>query len=88
MGFGSWFKKLGKKIKQGFKDFANGFKHGWNKTKSVLEKVPVIGNVAKVIPKFNNKNNPVSQHFGGDGYITTNGARRFRARRLHHSTDT
>ncbi len=69
MAFGSWFKKLGQKIKKGFKDFADGFKHGWNKTKSVLEKVPVIGNVAKVIPKFNNKNNPVSKHFGGDGYV-------------------
>lgn len=69
MGFGSWFKKLGQKIKKGFKDFADGFRHGWNKTKSVLEKVPVIGNVAKVLPKFNNKNNPVSQHFGGDGYV-------------------
>lgn len=69
MAFGSWIKKIGQKIKNGFKDFANGFKHGWNKTKSTLEKIPIIGNVAKVIPKFNNKNNPVSQYFGGDGYV-------------------
>ena len=69
MAFGSWFKKIGEKIKSGFKDFANGFKHGWNKTKSVLEKVPVLGKVAKILPKFNNENNPVSQHFGGDGYV-------------------
>ena len=69
MAFGSWIKKIGKKIKQGFKDFANGFKHGFNKTKSILEKVPVIGNVAKILPKFNNKNNPVTKHFGSDGYV-------------------
>lgn len=69
MAFGSWIKNLGRKIKKGFQNFVNGFKHGFNKTKSVLEKIPVIGNIAKVIPKFNNKNNPVSQHFGGDGYV-------------------
>ena len=64
MGWGVW-----KKIKSFFKDVGNGFKHGWNKTKSILEKIPVIGKVAQVLPKFNNENNPVTQHFKGDGYI-------------------
>ena len=69
MAFGSWFKKLGKKIKTVATDFANGFKQGWNKTKSVLEKIPVVGNVAGMLPKFDNSNNPVTQYFGGDGYV-------------------
>ncbi len=64
MAFGSFFKKL----KEGAKDFADGFKHGWNKTKSVLEKMPVVGKVAEVLPKFDNSNNPVTQYFGNDGY--------------------
>ena len=64
MAFGSFFKKL----KEGVKDFADGFKHGWNKTKSVIEKIPVVGKIAGKIPKFDNSNNPVSQYFGNDGY--------------------
>lgn len=32
MAFGSFSKK----IKEGYKDFANGFKPGWNKTKSIV----------------------------------------------------
>ena len=64
MAFGSFFKKL----KEGVKDFADGFKHGWNKTKSVIEKIPVVGKIAEKIPKFDNSNNPVSQYFGNDGY--------------------
>ena len=69
MGFGSWIKKIGQKIKNFGKDFVNGFKHGWNKTKSVIEKIPIVGDVASAIPAFDNTNNPVSQHFKGDGYI-------------------
>lgn len=69
MAFGKFFKDLWGKVKKFGKDVANGFKHGWNKTRSVLEKVPIVGQVASAIPAFDNTNNPVSQHFGGDGYI-------------------
>ncbi len=64
MAFGSFFKKL----KEGVKDFANGFKHGWNKTISVVGKIPVVGEIADKIPHFDNSNNPVSQYFGNDGF--------------------
>ena len=66
MAFGSFFKKL----KQFGKDFADGFKHGWNKTKSVIEKIPIpiVNQVAKILPKFDNSNNPVTKYFGNDGY--------------------
>lgn len=69
MAFGAWIKKIGNNIKTFANDFKNGFKHGWNKTKSLIEKIPVVGEIAKKIPEFDNKNNPVSQHFGGDGYV-------------------
>lgn len=68
MAFGSWIKKIGNKIKTIANDVKDGFKHGWNKTLSVVEKVPVVGQIANKIPKFDNSNNPVSQYFGGDGY--------------------
>lgn len=69
MAFGEFIKKLGQNIKNFANDFKDGFKHGWNKTKSIIEMIPVVGNVAKVLPKFDNSNNPVSQYFGGDGYV-------------------
>ena len=69
MAFGSWIKKIGQKVKGFAKDFADGFKHGWNKTKSIVEKLPVVGQIASALPKFDNTNNPVSQYFGGDGYV-------------------
>lgn len=69
MAFGSWFKKIANKVKSFAKDFSDGFKYGWNKTKSILEKVPIVNQVAKIIPKFDNSKNPVAQYFGGDGYI-------------------
>ena len=69
MAFGSWIKKIGQKIKNFGKDFVNGFKHGWNKTRSVLEKIPIVGDVASAIPAFDNSNNPVTKHFGNDGYV-------------------
>ena len=77
MAFGSWLKKLGSNIKSAAKDFAetcgrdfvHGFKFGWNKTKSIMEKLPVVGNVAKILPKFDNSNNPALKYFGNDGYI-------------------
>ena len=65
MAFGSWMKKL----KEGWNDFKDGFKHGFNKTKSLIEKIPIIGNIAKQLPQFDNSNNKVSQYFGGDGYV-------------------
>ena len=68
MAFGSWFKKLAGKVKEAAKDFADGFKFGWNKTKSVMEKLPVVGNVAKILPKFDNSNNPAIEYFGSDGF--------------------
>ena len=68
MAFGSWLKKLGNNIKSAAKDFAEGFKFGWNKTKSIMEKLPVVGNVAKILPKFDNSNNPALKYFGNDGY--------------------
>ena len=68
MAFGSWFKKLKGKVKEFAKDFSDGFKFGWNKTKSIMEKLPVVGNVAKIIPKFDNSNNPAIDYFGSDGY--------------------
>ena len=68
MAFGSWIKKLGNKIKNVANDVKDGFKHGWNKTLSVIEKLPVAGAVANKIPKFDNSNNPVTEYFGGDGY--------------------
>lgn len=68
MAFGAWIKKLGQNIKSFATDFKDGFKHGWNKTKSVIEKIPVIGDIAKQIPKFDNSNNPVTRALGGDGY--------------------
>ncbi len=64
MAFGSFLKKL----KNFAKDFKDGFKHGWNKTKSIVEQIPVVGQIASVLPQFDNSNNPVSQYFGGDGY--------------------
>lgn len=64
-----WWNKLKKGFNKFANDFKNGFKHGWNKTKSVLEKVPLIGGIAKKIPKFDNSNNDVTKHFGGDGYV-------------------
>lgn len=69
MAFGSFFKKLAGKVKSFAKDFSDGFKHGFNKTKSIMEKIPIIGDIAKVIPKFDNSNNPVTKYFGNDGYI-------------------
>ena len=71
MAFGSWIKKIGKGIKTFANDFKDGFKHGWNKTKSVIEKVPIpiVSQAAKMLPKFDNSNNPVTQYFGGDGYV-------------------
>ena len=68
MAFGSWIKKIGKSVKTFANDFKDGFKHGWNKTLSIAEKIPIVNQVAKQIPKFDNSNNPVSQYFGGDGY--------------------
>lgn len=70
MAFGSWIKKIGKSIKNFANDFKDGFKHGWNKTLSIAEKIPipVVKQAVSVIPKFDNSNNPVSQYFGGDGY--------------------
>ena len=68
MAFGSFIKK----IKQFGKDFADGFKHGWNKTKSVIEKIPIINQVAKILPQFDNSKNPVTQYFGNDGYTYFN----------------
>ena len=72
MAFGSWFKKLAGKVKEAAKDFADGFKFGWNKTKSIMEKLPVVGNVAKILPKFDNSNNPAIEYFGSDGYYERN----------------
>lgn len=69
MAFGSWFKKLAGKVKSFAKDFADGFKFGWNKTKSIMEKLPIVGQVAKILPKFDNSHNPVAQYFKNDGYI-------------------
>ena len=40
MAFGAWIKKLGQNIKSFATDFKDGFKHGWNKTKSVIEMGP------------------------------------------------
>lgn len=68
MAFGSWIKKLSNNIKSFGKDFKDGFKHGWNKTLSIAEKIPIVNKATKFIPKFDNSNNPVSQYFGGDGY--------------------
>lgn len=64
MAFGKWGK-----IKKFFKDFANGFKYGWNKAKSIADKIPIVGEISKKIPKFDNSNNPVAKYLGGDGYI-------------------
>ena len=69
MAFGSWFKKLGNSIKTFATDFKNGFKHGFNKTKSIIEKIPVVGKIAEKIPHFDNSDNPFTQYFGGDGYV-------------------
>lgn len=60
---------FGKKVKEFANDFKDGFKHGWNKTKSIMEKLPIVGDVASVIPAFDNSNNPVTKHFGNDGYV-------------------
>lgn len=68
MVFGSWIKKTGNKVKTFANDFKDGFKHGWNKTLWIAEKIPIVNQVTKHIPKFDNSNNPVSQYFGGDGY--------------------
>ena len=68
MAFGSWFKKLKGKVKEFVKDFSDGFKFGWNKTKSIMEKLPVVGQVAKILPKFDNSNNPAIEYFGSDGF--------------------
>ena len=64
MAFGSWFKQ----IKDAAKGFADGFKYGWNKTKSIMDKIPVIGQVSRILPKFNNSNNPALEYFGSDGF--------------------
>ena len=64
MAFGSFFKKL----KDFGKDFVNGFKYGWNKTKSIVDKIPIINQVSKIIPTFNNSNNPALEIFGTDGF--------------------
>ncbi len=69
MAFGSWFKKTIGKVKSFARDFVDGFRYGWNKTKSIIEKIPVVGDVARALPKFDNSNNPVLQYFGNDGYI-------------------
>ena len=69
MAFGSWIKKIGQKIKNFWKYFLNCFKHVWNKNRSVLEKIPIVGDVASAIPAFDNSNNPVTKHFGNDGYV-------------------
>ena len=79
MGFGSWFKKLGSKIKDTFNnkikpvvnDAVDGFKYGWNATKDFIvengNKIPVVGNLAGQIagrlPSFDNSNNPVADYF-------------------------
>ena len=68
MAFGKFFKELKQKAKKFATDFKDGFKHGWNKTKSIIEKVPIVGNYAKILPKFDNSDNPVTKSFGGDGY--------------------
>lgn len=70
MAFGSWLKKLAGRVKSATKDFTDSFKYGWNKTKSIMEKLPVVGNVAKIIPKFDNSNNPVIEYFGSDGFYS------------------
>ncbi len=69
MAFGSWIKKIGQNIKTFANDFKDGFKHGWNKTLSVANKIPIVNNISSRIPKFDNSNNPVSQYFGGDGFV-------------------
>ena len=33
-----------------------------------MEKLPVVGNVAKILPKFDNSNNPAIEYFGSDGF--------------------
>ena len=33
-------------------DFGRGFKKGWNKTKSVLDKVPIVKDISQEIPKL------------------------------------
>lgn len=65
------FKNVINKVKPFVKDFADGFKWGWNKTKSVMEKLPVVGEVAGMIPKFDNSNNKVIDMFGSDGYYNS-----------------
>ena len=70
MAFGSWIKKIGNSVKTFANDFKDGFKHGWNKTKSILQKIPVVGQIAQKIPQFDNSNNPVTKYFGGDGFVT------------------
>ena len=64
MAFGSFFKKL----KEFGKDFADGFKFGWNKTKSIIDKIPILNQVSKILPKFDNSNNPAREYFGSDGF--------------------
>ena len=64
MAFGSFFKKL----KEFGKDFADGFKFGWNKTKSIIDKIPILNQVSKILPKFDNSNNPALEYFGSDGF--------------------
>ena len=66
MAFGSWFKQ----IKDAAKDFVNGFKYGWNKTKSIIDKIPLVNQVSKMLPKFDNSKNPALEYFGSDGYYT------------------
>lgn len=68
MAFGSWIKKIGNSVKTFANDFKDGFKHGWNKTLSIAQKIPIVNKIADKIPHFDNSNNPVSQYFGGDGF--------------------
>ena len=78
MGFGSFFKKIGKgisnafnKVKEVATDVKDGFKYGWNATKDFIvqngRKIPVVGDLASTIagklPSFDNSNNPVADYF-------------------------
>lgn len=69
MAFGSWIKKIGQNVKTFVNDFKDGFKHGWNRSLSVANKIPFVNQISSKIPTFDNSNNPVSQYFGGDGFV-------------------
>lgn len=68
MAFGSWMKKIGDKVKTFATDVKDVFKHGWNKSMSAMENVPIVGEIASRLPKFDNSNNPVTRFYGTDGY--------------------